>query len=285
MNNGFRFPSDKTFVIAEIGINHNGSLEIAKKLIDAAVDAGADAVKFQKRTPHMHVKPEMWNVLRDTPWGVQMSHIEYRQKIELGPRDYQAIVAYCAEKNILFSASPWDMNAADTVYSLGAPFFKIASATLTNHELLRHIARMNRPVVLSTGMSDWKQVGEAVAILRRVPQLGILACTSKYPAPVEELHLDRINTLKAMYPDAVIGYSGHETGLWTTLCAVAMGARIIERHLTLDRTMKGSDHAASVEPQGFKKLVHEIRQFEKARGSGLLRVLECEQADIKRLRG
>lgn len=285
MNNGFRFPSDKTFVIAEIGINHNGSLEIAKQLIDVAVDAGADAVKFQKRTPHMHVKPYLWDKLRDTPWGEQMTHIAYRSKIELGPRDYQAIVAYCAEKNIIFSASPWDMNAADTVYSLGAPFFKIASATLTNLDLLRHIARMNRPVVLSTGMSDFPQVSAAVNILRRVPQLGILACTSKYPAPVEELHLERINTLKSIYPEAVIGYSGHEVGLWTSLCAVAMGARIIERHITLDRAMKGSDHSASVEPQGFKKLVHEIRQFEKARGSGLLRVLECEQSEIKRLRG
>lgn len=285
MNREFRFPSDKTFVIAEIGINHNGSLETAKKLIDVAVEAGCDAVKFQKRTPHMHVKPEMWNVLRDTPWGVQMSHIEYRQRIELGPRDYQEIVAYCAKKNILFSASPWDMNAADTIYCLGAPFFKIASATLTKHDLLRHIARMNRPVVLSTGMSDFDQVQSAVKILSRVPQLGILACTSKYPAPVEDLNLRRIETLQKLYPDAIIGYSGHETGLWTTLCAVAMGARIIERHITLDRAMKGSDHAASVEPGGLKLLVREIRQCEKARGSGELRVLDCEQADIKRLRG
>lgn len=286
MSNEFRFPSDRTFVIAEIGVNHNGSLEMAKELIDVAAVAGCDAVKFQKRTPHMHVKHELWNTLRDTPWGEQMTHIDYRQKIELSGEQYQEIVAYCAEKKILFSASPWDCNAADTVANLGAPFFKIASASLPNLELLQHVASYQRPVVMSTGMSDLRMICAATEILlQRVPQLALLVCTSKYPAPVEDLNLSRINRLRLLFPDCMIGYSGHEPGLWTTLCAVAMGAKIIERHITLDRTLKGSDHAASLEPHGITKLVKEIRQFEKAKGSGIIRILDCEKADIARLRG
>ncbi len=285
MNTGFRFPSDKTFVIAEIGINHNGSLELAKKLIDAAAEAGCDAAKFQIRTPHMSLPPHLWNVQRETPWGEVMTYLQYRQRIELSPRDYQEIVKHCAEKNILFSASPWDMNAADKLYAFGAPFVKVASASLTNHELLKHIAAMGKPVVMSCGMSDLKQVREAYGILKRAPQLALLACTSTYPAKPEDLHLNRIHTLKELFPECVIGYSGHEPGLWTTLCAVAMGAQIVERHLTLDRAMKGSDHGASVEPKGMQLLVREIRNFAIAKGSGEIRAQECEQKDIARLRG
>lgn len=282
----FRFPRDQVFVIAEAGINHNGSLEIAKKLIDVAADAGCDAVKFQKRTPLLSLKPELWNVERDTPWGVRMTYREYREKIELSPQDYLAIVAYCRGRGILFSASPWDTNAADTVASgLDAPFIKIASASVTNLELVKHIAKYKKPVVMSTGMCEFHDIMAAVEILRpRVPQLALLVCNSSYPAPISELNLARIKTLKSIFLDEIIGYSGHETGLWTTLCAVAMGARIIERHITLDRTMIGSDQAASVEPQGLKKLVKEIRNFEQAVGSGEIRVLDCERATIKRLR-
>ena len=282
----FRFPEDRTFVIAELGINHQGSLDIAKQLIDVAIDAGCDAVKFQKRTPHMSLPSHLWDVERDTPWGERMTYLAYRQRIELGPRDYLQIVEYCKEKNILFSASPWDLNAADTVCCLGAPFIKIASASVTNLPLIEHIAKMHRPVVMSTGMSTYEEIDTAWKILRAsVPQVALLACTSTYPAKPEDLNLERINTLRYEFPETVIGYSGHEPGLWSTLCAVAMGAQIIERHITLDRTMKGSDHASSLEPVGLKKLVKEIRNFEKARGSGEIRVLDCERKDLERLLG
>ena len=285
--NGFRFPTERTFIIAEIGINHNGSLDIAKQLIDVAVDAGCDAVKFQKRTPHLSLPPHKWNDVRDTPWGERMTYLEYRQKIELGPLEYQVISAYCMANDIVFSASPWDCNAADTVYMLGAPFIKIASASVTDLNLVRHISKMHLPVVMSTGMSSLQEVRNAVYELRysSVPQIALLVCTSDYPAKIADLNLNRIQTLQDEFRDCVIGYSGHEPGLWTTLCAVAMGARIVERHITLDRTLPGSDQAASIEPAGLKKLVKEIRNLDQARGSGEIRVLDCEQSQIKRLRG
>ena len=283
----FRFPTDRTFFIAECGINHNGSLDIAKQLIDVAADAGCDAVKFQKRTPHMSLAPELWDQMRDTPWGERMTYLAYRQKMELSIEKHAELMAYAAAQGLHYSASPWDINAVNSLSCLNMPFIKVASATVTNLELIRHIGTLNRPVVMSTGMSDLQDVRNAVYELRKqkVPQMALLACTSKYPAPIESLNLERIKALKEEFPTFVIGYSGHEAGLWTTLCAVAMGAQIVERHITLDRTMKGSDQSASVEPQGLIKLVHEIRNFEKARGSGAIRVLDCEHDDIKRLRG
>lgn len=281
----FELKPGHTFVIAEVGINHQGSLDIAKQLIDVAVDAGCDAVKFQKRTPLMSLPPHLWEQVRDTPWGIRMTYREYREKIELSSADYMAIDEYCRGR-IMWFASPWDNNAADTLFHLGCPVFKVPSAAVTNLPLIYHIASMKRPVIMSTGMSDYDMVMKAARILyQEVPSLSLLACTSKYPAPIEELNLARINTLRREFPGCHVGYSGHEPGLWMTLCAVAMGAEIVERHLTLDRTMPGSDHAASVEPQGMKRLVKEIRNFELARGTGNLRILDCEQADIKRLRG
>jgi sialic acid synthase SpsE len=281
----FELKPGHTFVIAEVGINHQGSLDIAKQLIDVAVDAGCDAVKFQKRTPLMSLPPHLWDVVRDTPWGIRMTYREYREKIELSGGDYQAIKDYC-DGRIVWFASPWDKNAADTLYHLGCPIFKIPSAMATNEELLRHVAEMGRDVILSTGMSDADIVRDAARILYpKSKSLSLLACTSKYPAPIDSLNLARMATLRREYPGGHVGYSGHETGLWMTLCAVAMGAEIVERHITLDRTMPGSDHAASVEPQGIKRLVKEIRNFEQAHGTGELRILDCEQADVKRLRG
>jgi N-acetylneuraminate synthase len=282
------FKEGRTFVIAEVGINHQGSLQIAKDLIDAAVDAGCDAVKFQKRTPLMSLPPHLWDQVRDTPWGVRMTYREYREKIELSSRDYECIAEYCKDR-ITWFASPWDTNAADTLFHLGCPIFKIPSAMVTNLELVEHVAKFKRPVIMSTGMSDFNMVYDAINVLAYhlpLKDIHLLACTSKYPAPIDTLNLQRIYQLRDSFADlGRIGYSGHEAGLWTTLCAVAMGATIIERHLTLDRALPGSDHAASVEPHGMKTLVREIRNFEKARGTGDLRILDCEQADVKRLRG
>ena len=274
-----------TFVIAEAGINHNGSLETAKQLVDAAKDADCDCVKFQVKTPILTLPQALWNVERDTPWG-RMTYLAYRERIELSPADLAELVRYCREKDIIFAASPWDCKSADTLFELGSAFIKVASASVTNLDLLKHIAKMGKPVVMSTGMSDGVMVKDAVKILYpNVPSLSLLACTSKYPAPIDQLHLSRMDTLRKEFPGCHVGYSGHEVGLWTTLCAAAMGAEIVERHITLDRSMVGSDHAASVEPQGMKVLVREIRNLEMARGFGLLGVLDCEQADVKRLRG
>ncbi len=277
------FPNDRTFIIAEIGPNHNGDVEIAKKLIDVAAEAGADCAKFQIKTPHMCLPPELWDVERDTPWG-RMKYIEYRQKIELSPKDLIAVRQHCSKRGILFSASAWDVNAAGKFHGLDPSFIKVASASVTNIELLKYITKLHKPVVMSTAMCSLREIHEAVNILASVPELALLVCTATYPALPEMLNLERLNTLRMEFPTCKIGYSGHETGLWTTLCAVAMGAQIIERHITLDRSMVGSDHSASVEPQGFKKLVAEIRNFEKARGSGEIRVLDCEQGSIARLR-
>ena len=283
----FQFPKDHVFVIAEIGINHNGSIDIAKKLIDAAADAGCDAVKFQKRTPLMVVPPEQWNVERDTPWG-RMTTIAYREKIELGHSAYVELMDYAMKRGLYMSASPWDIHSANALYGYGMPFLKVASAAVTNLGLLAHIAKHDTPVVMSTGMSTIAEIQEAVHTLMfpgKIKQLALLVCTSKYPAPVEDLNLSRIYTLKEEFPDCIVGYSGHEVGLWTSLCAAVMGAQIIERHITLDRAMKGSDHAASLEPHGMQLLVREIRQWEKAKGTPDIRVMESELSEIKRLRG
>lgn len=281
--------SNHACVIGEIGLNHNGSLEIAKQLIDVAVLAGCCAAKFQKRTPAMSLPPHLWDVERETPWGERMTYLKYRQKIELSSESYLEIDRYCKEKGIIWFASPWDCNASDTLYHMGVPIFKIPSAAVTNLELIRHVAEFKRPVIMSTGMSGLDEIDEAYWTLveNGLPQrqIALLACTSTYPAKVEDLHLERVRTLQREFPGSVIGYSGHEVGLFTTLCAVAMGARIIERHITLDRSMPGTDQSASVEPQGLIKLVKEIRNFEKARGSGEIRVLPCEEPSIKRLRG
>lgn len=280
------FYPDHTFIIAEVGINHNGDVEIAKQLIDAAAQAGCDAVKFQMRTPELSLPKELWHVQRDTPWGVVMSYIDYRKRIELNPLEYSEIVTHCKKRNILFGASPWDIPALYRLNALDPAFVKVASASLTNLPLVQEIALTSNTVVMSTGMSTADEISTAWKILRRVSELGMLVCTSAYPCKPEDLHLSRIDTLIEQYGDcATIGYSGHEPGLWTTLCAVVLGARIVERHITLDRSMKGSDHGASVEPPGLKMLVREIRNYETALGSGELKVHECELKEIARLRG
>jgi len=191
----FQLPKDRTFVIAEIGINHNGDVKLARELIEAARDAGCDAVKFQKRTPLMSLLPELWDVERDTPWGVRMTYKDYRQRIELSSTDYRYLKEYCDARNMVMFASPWDANAMDTLAALDMPLVKVASATVTNLPLLDHINRYGKPVIMSTGMSSLEQVREAVSRLYNSPWLGLLVCTSTYPAPVNQLHLARIHEL------------------------------------------------------------------------------------------
>jgi N-acetylneuraminate synthase len=275
-------PGRPVYITGEIGINHNGELENAFKLIDAAADAGCDAVKFQKRTPEICTPRDQWDIERDTPWG-RMTYIDYRHRVEFGEDEYRAIDEHCKERGIAWFASPWDTEAVAFLEKFDVPAHKVASASLTDDELLRALRATGRTVILSTGMSTPKQIRHAVEVLGSE---NILLChaTSTYPAKAEELNLRVIHTLQAEYPNVPIGYSGHETGLQTTLAAVALGAAFVERHITLDRAMWGSDQAASVEPQGLQRLVRDIRTIEESLGDGVKKVYESELGPMKKLR-
>ncbi|MBR9976287.1 MAG: N-acetylneuraminate synthase family protein [Bacteroidetes bacterium] len=270
------------YVIAEIGINHNGSLELAKKLIDGAALAGCDAVKFQKRTPELCVPRDQWDLERDTLWG-RMKYIDYRHLIEFGDAEYAEIDRYCREKGIHWFASCWDEPSVDLVERYNPPVYKAPSASLTDHALLRHMKATGKPLMISTGMSTGEEIQDAVDAIGS-DNLLIAHSTSAYPCNLPELNLRMIHTLQSWYPDNPVGYSGHETGLAPTWAAVAMGATFIERHITLDRAMWGSDHAASVELGGLYRLVANIRDIEKSLGDGLKRVYESELGPRKKLR-
>jgi N-acetylneuraminate synthase len=270
------------YIIAEIGINHNGSLDIAKKLIDEAAIAGCDAVKFQKRTPELCTPKDQWHLERDTPWG-RMTYINYRHMVELGFDEYTVIDEYCREKEIDWFVSCWDEEAVDFMEQFNPGVYKFASASLTDHALIAKVRQTGRPYILSTGMSTMDEIRDAVDKFG-TDNLMIAHSTSAYPCPPQELNLRMVETLREMYPDTPVGYSGHETGLATTVAAVALGASFVERHFTLDRAMWGSDHAASVEPQGMQKLVRDIRDVELALGDGIKKVYESEMGAMKRLR-
>jgi len=270
------------YVIAELGINHNGSLDTTKRMIDGAVLAGCDAVKFQKRTPELCVPRDQWNIERDTPWG-RMTYIDYRHKIELGLREYVEIDRYCRERGIQWFASCWDEAAVEFMEQFDPPCYKAASASLTDLPLLRKMKSTGRPLMISTGMSTMEEIVAAVDAVGRQDLL-IAHSTSSYPCPVEAINLNMIGTLRAKYADRPIGYSGHEVGLSPTWAAVAMGACFVERHLTLDRAMWGTDQAASVEVGGFMRLVANIRDIERAFGDGVKRVHESELASRAKLR-
>lgn len=281
----------QTYIIAEIGINHNGDLNTAKKLIDISVAAGCDAVKFQKRNPDVCVPEHQKNVIRDTPWG-QMTYLEYKHKIEFGKKEYDEIDRYCKERGITWSASPWDYDSVEFLKQYDVPFIKIPSAMLTNHELLTSCMKSSMRVIISTGMSTEEEIDDAINVLRKAKaffknphQIGVLHCNSSYPAPVKELNLSAIKTLVEKYPDCEIGYSGHELLLVTSVAAIYLGASIIERHVTLDRNMWGSDHSCSVTPHGLLKLVSGIRDLEQAYGDGKIQVTETEKEVRRKLRG
>lgn len=269
------------YVIAEIGINHNGDLDIAKRLIDVAADAGCDAVKFQKRTPEICVPDDQKSVMRETPWGT-MTYLDYRYRVEFDADDYRAIAEHATARGVHWFASPWDVPSVDFLEQLDVVCHKVASACLTDDELLTALRGTDKPVILSTGMSTMEEVRHAVDVLG-TDQLLMLHTTSTYPCPEEESNLRTIFTLRDEF-DAPVGYSGHEKGLQITLAAVAMGATVIERHITLDRTMWGSDQAASVEPQGISHLVRDIRIVQTALGDGVKRVFPGELTPKQRLR-
>lgn len=269
------------YIIAEVGINHNGDLNIAKRLIDVAVQSGCDAVKFQKRTPHLCVPMEQRNVMRETPWGT-MTYMEYRERLEFDHKDYTEIDSYCKKKGVEWFASCWDELSIEFIESFNPPCYKVASATLTNDPLLKTLSATNRPLILSTGMSTLEEIKHAVSLLDR-NQLLIAHSTSSYPCKSEELNLRVIHSLMNIL-GVPVGYSGHEIGLQATYAAVALGACFIERHITLDHNMWGSDQAASVAPSGFQRLVRDIRVLEKALGDGIKKVYDSELPAKARLR-
>ncbi len=268
------------YVIAEIGINHNGDLDIAKRLISVAVAAGCDAVKFQKRTVDIVYSAEELARPRESPFGVTNGDLKYG--LELDYYDYQEIDAYCRASKIAWFVSCWDEKSVDFIERFDVPCYKIASASLTDDNLLRHTRATGKPIILSTGMSTLDQIDHAVEVLGRENLILMHAC-STYPAYYGELNLRAIPVMRERY-GVPIGYSGHETGIASTVAAAVLGACCVERHITLDRSMWGSDHAASLEPNGISRVVRDIRLVEESMGDGIKRVYEREQPIIKKLR-
>ncbi len=264
------------YVIAEIGINHNGDVGIAKEMISAAAHAGADAVKFQKRTPDVSTPEAQKSQMRETPWG----YIPY---IEFDAAQYREIDRHCKEKGIAWMVSVWDEPAVDFMEQFDTPAYKIPSASLTDHALLKYARKTGKPIIISTGMSTMEQIHKGVKAAGE-ENLVVMHCTSAYPCEPEELNLKMIETLRREFPNTPIGYSGHEVGLVPSTIAVSLGACMVERHLTLDRAMWGSDQAASVEPGGFERLVKYIRVTEAALGDGVKKVYESEKSSLKKLR-
>ena len=270
------------YIIAEVGINHNGDLSIAKKIIDAAVHAGADAVKFQKRTPDVSTPLEQQKQMRETPWGY-ITYLDYRYKVEFNEEQYREIDRYCNEKKIDWMVSVWDEPSVDFMEKFNTPAYKVPSASLTDHNLLKYVRKTGRPVIISTGMSTMQQIHKGVDVVGE-DNLVIMHCTSTYPCEPEELNLKMLETLRKEFPKNPIGYSGHEVGLVPSAVAIALGATSIERHITLDRAMWGSDQAASVEPGGFERLVKYIRVTEASLGDGVKKIYESEKGSMKKLR-
>jgi N-acetylneuraminate synthase len=268
------------YIVAEIGINHNGDLDLAKRLISVAVAAGCNAVKFQKRTVNVVYSAEELARPRESPYGATNGELKYG--LEFGLEDYRELNAYCKAVKIPWFASCWDEASVDFIAQFDVPCYKIASASLTDDKLLKHTRSLGKPLIVSTGMSTIEEVDHAVEILGK-NELVLLHACSTYPAYYSELNLAAIHTLRNRY-GVPTGYSGHETGLASTVAAVALGACCIERHITLDRAMWGTDQAASLEPSGITRLVRDIRLVEQSMGDGVKRVIEREYPIIKKLR-
>jgi N-acetylneuraminate synthase len=271
----------QAYIIAEIGINHNGDMDTAKQMILSAKETGADAVKFQKRTPELCVPKDQRDIMRETPWGY-ITYMAYREKMEFNHSEYTEIDRYCREIGIDWFVSVWDEASVDFIEEFDPICYKLPSASLTDHTLLRKVRETGKPMIISTGMSTMEQIEEAVKVVG-LKDLAILHSTSAYPCDPDELNLRMIPVLKNQF-DCPIGYSGHEVGLIPSVVAVGLGANIVERHFTLDRAMWGSDQAASVEPGGFRKLVKYIRVTEMSLGDGVKHVYESERSSMKKLR-
>ena len=274
---------DKVFIIAEIGINHNGDLNIAKQLIDGAALSGADAVKFQKRTVEIVYSKEELDRYRESPWGT--TNRDQKLGLEFGKEEYDEIDRYCKEKKIEWFASAWDIKSQDFLSSYDLKYNKIASAMLTNTELLRKVAEEGKYTFISTGMSSMSEIDNAVSMFREYGcPFELVHCNSTYPMKNEDANLEMINTLREKYT-CKVGYSGHETGRIVSYAAAVIGASSIERHITLDRAMYGSDQAASLEIQEFYRLCKDLRAIPGIMGDGEKRLSEAELAVRKKLRG
>jgi N-acetylneuraminate synthase len=273
------------FMVAEIGINHNGDLQIAKKLIDAAFACNFHCVKFQKRTPELAVPESQKNIIRDTPWG-KISYLEYKHKIEFEKNEYDYIDHYCREKPVLWSVSVWDLPSLEFLCNYDVPFIKIPSAMLTNSKLLIEVCLTEKPIFLSTGMSAIEEIDQAVDLLEKHTDGNyvVMHTNSSYPAPSEELNLRVISMLKERY-GCIVGYSGHEYNLEPTVAAVVLGARVVERHITLDHTMWGTDQSASLEVHAMDMLYKRIKDIGKMLGDGEKKITETELVVRKKLRG
>ncbi len=273
----------RTFIVAEIGINHNGDMKLAKTLIDAAVVAGCDAVKFQKRTVDKVYTREYLDSPRQSPWGDTQR--AQKEGLEFGKAEYDEIDAYCKEKGIEWYASAWDIDSQKFLQQYNCKYNKVASAMLTNEELLEEIAGEGRYTFIATGMSTMEEIDHAVAIFKKHDcPYELMHCNSTYPMPEADANLKLIKVLSEKY-GCKVGYSGHEAGTLVSTCAVAAGATSIERHITLDRTMYGSDQKASIEPYELCKLVKDIRMTEKILGSGEKILTAAEEEVKKKLRG
>jgi N-acetylneuraminate synthase len=270
------------FFVAEIGINHNGNIDTARELIDLASFCKCDAVKFQKRTPELCVPENQKNHYKDTPWG-RLTYLEYKRRLEFSREQYEEIDSYCRKKDILWFASPWDLPSVDFLEDFNVSCYKIPSAMLTNRRLLEKTKSTKKPILLSTGMSTISEIDKAINFLSTVP-LVILHCNSSYPAENSELNLRAIETYKKRYPGHILGYSGHEKGYTASLVAAVMGARVIERHITLDRTMWGSDQAASLELSGLQRLTRDLSLLPLWLGNGKKIVFNSEMPIRKKLR-
>jgi len=268
------------YIVAEIGINHNGSMETTKKLIDISAECGCDAVKFQKRTVDVVYTSDELARPRENPFGA--TNGDLKRGLEFGVDEYSEIDKYCKEKNIHWYVSCWDEGAVDFIEKFNPPCYKIASASLTDDDLLRHHRKCGKPIILSTGMSTMEEIEHAVDVLG-LEDLIILHATSTYPSSAAELNLNMINTLREKFP-VPIGYSGHEVGLAPSYAAAVLGASMVERHITLDRSMWGSDQSASVEPQGIQRLVRDIRELSVTLGNGVKTVFESEIPIREKLR-
>lgn len=272
--------SNKIFLIGEIGINHNGSLKIAKELILFAKKIGFDAVKFQKRTPEITTPKDKMNKPRETPWGI-MTYLEYKKKIEFGKKEFDEIDKFCKKLNIIWFASPWDIPSNNFLNKYKLRYNKIASAMLTNLTLLNAVAKQKRFTFISTGMSKLSDVQTAIQIFKKHKcKFNLMHCVSAYPCSDENLNLKMIQVYKKKFK-VDVGYSGHEKTVSPSLMAACLGATSIERHITLDRTMWGTDHAASLEKNGMKNLVNSIRRFEKIIGDGKKKFLQSEKDKLK----
>jgi N-acetylneuraminate synthase len=268
------------FIIAEIGINHNGNIDLAKRLISVAVAAGCDAVKFQKRTIDVVYTADELSKPRENPFGTTNGDLKYG--LEFGHEDYEEIGAFCRSVKIAWFSSPWDEASVDFMEAFDPPVYKIASASLTDDHLLRHVRSIGKPIIASTGMSTYAEIDHAVEVLGK-DDLILMHTTSTYPASYDELNLSAIPTMRKRY-GVPIGYSGHETGIPTSVAASVLGACCVERHITMDRAMWGSDQSASLEPNGVTRLVRDIRLCEQSMGDGIKRVYERELPIIKKLR-